>query len=121
MNRLEEMFRQQERFMRLLQEKRGFPKFPVDILSKEGQRLIKDASYECADELHEARQHLKNSKKHRATEVKSFDREAYIEEIIDAQHYLIEIAIASGITIEEFFSAYIKKGMINTERINNGY
>lgn len=121
MDKLEKMFEQQETFMRLLQKKRNFPDFPVDVLSKPGQRLVKDISYECADELHEARQHLKNSKNHRATEIKTFDRDKYIEELIDAQHYLLEIVIASGITIDEFFEAYIAKGDVNTDRINNGY
>lgn len=120
-DKLQKMFDQQEAFMRLLQKKRNFPEFPVDVLSKGGQKLVKDISYECADELHEARQHLKNSKSHRVTEIKTFDRDDYIEELVDAQHYLFEIVIASGITIEEFFDAYMEKGRINTDRINDGY
>ena len=120
-DRLEKMFDQQESFMKLLQQKRDFPEFPVDLSSKSGQRLIKGISYECQDELHEARQHLKNSKKHRLTDVRELDREKYIEELVDSQHYLFEIVIASGITLEEFFDAYLKKGYTNVDRINNGY
>lgn len=121
MDRLEKMFEQQAQFMQLLHEKRGFPKFPIDLSTKTGQKFVKDISYECADELAEARQCLKNSKTHRATSIDSFDRDAYIEELSDAQHYLLEIVIASGITIEEFFEKYMSKGQKNVDRINDGY
>lgn len=120
MDRLKEMFAQQESFMRLLQETRGFPDFPVDLASKAGQKLLKNISYECADELHEARQHLKN-KDHRATLINQIDRQEYVEELVDALHYFFEIVLASGISEDELFEAYIEKGRINEERIKNGY
>lgn len=120
MDKLAKMMEQQEKFMRLLQEKRGFPSFPVDLTSKTGQKFLKTISYECADELHESRQHLKN-KDHRATHIKDIDREAYVEELVDALHFFFEIVIASGISVDELYDAYIKKGDINVNRINNDY
>jgi predicted house-cleaning noncanonical NTP pyrophosphatase (MazG superfamily) len=114
------MWDTQEDFMKLLQQKRGFPDFPVDLSSKSGQKLLKTISYECADELHEARQHLKQ-KDHRASDVGSVDRDEYIEELSDALHYMLEIAIASGISKDELFDAYMKKGEINRKRILQGY
>jgi hypothetical protein len=114
------MMEQQERFMRLLQEKRGFPAFPVDLSSKAGQKFVKTISYECADELHEARQHLKQ-KEHRVTDVGAVDRSEYVEELVDALHYFFEIVIASGITPDELYDAYMKKGDVNTDRIENDY
>lgn len=120
MDRFEQMMKQQEAFMELLKAKRGFPDFPVDLTSKAGQKFVKNISYECADELHEARQHLKN-KDHRETHIKEIDREAYVEEISDALHYFFEIVIASGISMDELFEAYMKKGAVNEDRINNGY
>lgn len=119
-DKLVQMFSQQERFMQLLQEKRNFPAFPVDLTSKAGQKFLKTISYECADELHEARQHLKN-KDHRATHIKDIDREAYVEELVDALHFFFEIVIASGISVDELYEAYIKKGEINVQRINGDY
>lgn len=118
---LDAMWQDQERFMELLVEKRGFPRFPVDLTSKAGQKLIADASHHCADELHEARQHLKNSKSHRVTEIKEIDREAFIEELIDAQHLLFEVFIAAGISRKEMYEAYMKKGVTNYSRILSGY
>jgi len=120
MDRLEVMLQQQEKFMKLLQEKRNFPQFPVDLTSKVGQRLLKNISYECADELHEARQHLKN-KDHRATVINEIDRDEYVEELVDALHYFFEIVIASGVSVDELFAAYMKKGDVNFERIEKGY
>lgn len=107
--------------MDLLREKRGFPKFPVDLSSKGGQKLLKEITHECQHELFEANQHLKNSKSHRVTDVSDFDRAAYLEELVDSLHYYLEIAIASGVTPDELFEAYMEKGNTNFKRIEGGY
>jgi hypothetical protein len=120
-DRLEKMWEQQFRFMQLLQEKRGFPPFPVDIKSKMGQKFLKGITYECMGELFEANQELKNSKNHRVTEITDLDRTAYVEELVDTLHYFFEIAIASGITMEELYEAYMSKGNVNTQRISGDY
>lgn len=120
-DRLLEMWEQQHAFMKLLQEKRGFPQFPVDMTTKEGQKFLKGITHDCMGELFEANQELKNSKGHRATEVTELDRDAYLEELVDSLHFFFEIAIASGISVAELYEAYMKKGHINTKRIQNGY
>ena len=53
------MWDQQEKFMRLLQEKRNFPNFPVDMLSKQGQKLLDEISMHLIKEVFESTQHLK--------------------------------------------------------------
>lgn len=121
MNRLELMWSQQESFMKLLQEKRDFPEFPVDISSKKGQQFLEGISFHLMKELFEAGQHLKNSKAHRATELPEVDREAYKEELVDVLHLFFELVIASGITMKELFDAYINKGDVNVDRINANY
>ena len=121
MDKLQEMWEQQEKFMKLLQERRNFTKFPVDMTSKSGQKLLKGMTYECMHELFEANQMLKNSKDHRATELSEFDKEHYVEELVDTLHYFFEIVISSGISVDELYEAYIKKGKVNIERIENGY
>jgi hypothetical protein len=120
-DRLIQMWNQQKDFMNLLVEKRGFPKFPVDIESKDGQKFLRGLTHECMGELFEANQELKNSKNHRITESDQFDRAAYLEELVDSLHYFFEIVIASGISPEEMFDAYISKGEKNEKRILNGY
>lgn len=120
-DRIEAMWRQQEGFMRLLQERRGFPQFPADISSKEGQRFLKDIRNHIMEELYEAGQHLKNAKTHRVTEIPDVDRDAYKEELVDALHLYIELVIASGISLEELYDAYIRKGIVNEQRILGDY
>lgn len=120
-DRLALMWKQQEAFMRLLQEKRNFPEFPTDITSKKGQQFLKDIRNHLMEELFEAGQHLKNAKSHRATELPEVDRDAYVEELVDALHLYLELVIASGVTLDELFEAYMKKGDVNFERIKGGY
>lgn len=107
--------------MVLLQERRDFPQFPVDMTTKSGQKLLKGITHECMHELFEANQMLKNSKDHRATDVKDFDHEGYVEELVDALHYFFEIAILSGVSMNELYDSYMKKGQVNIDRIENGY
>lgn len=120
-DKLNLMWSQQEEFMRLLQQKRNFPNFPVDLSSKDGQKFLKDIRNHLMEELFEAGLHLKNAKSHRITDLPDVDRDEYIEELVDALHLFIELVIASGITKDELFNAYIAKGEINFSRINNGY
>jgi len=121
MDKLQEMWSQQENFMRLLQARRNFPDFPVDVSSKAGQKFLKGITHECMHELFEANLLLKNSKDHRVTNVSEFNREDYVEELVDALHYFFEIAISSGVSMDELYGAYMKKGRINIDRIKNGY
>lgn len=121
MDRLVEMWNQQRDFMKLLKEKRDFPDFPVDVRSKAGQKTLKNITHECMHELFEANLTLKNSKDHRATHIEDFDKDAYTEELCDALHYFFEIAILSGITVDELHSMYMKKGKTNVDRIERGY
>ena len=118
---LKQMFDQQEDFMKLLKEKRSFPDFPVDISKKESQKQIKQISYEVMGELWEALSELKNSKEHRITEFAEVDKEHLIEEFSDALHYFIEILILMGVSYQELFKSYMKKGDVNVNRINSGY
>lgn len=115
------MWDQQVAFMRLLQSDRGFPEFPTDITSKKGQQFLQGITYHMMTELFEAGLHLKNSKSHRVTELPEVDREAYKEELVDALHLYLELVIASGISREELFDAYMKKGQVNFDRIQGGY
>ena len=120
-DRLGEMWQQQLEFMKLLQQKRNFPNFPTDITSKKGQQFLKDIRNHIMEELFEAGQHLKNAKSHRATELPEVDREAYKEELVDVLHLYFELVIASGVTLDELFEAYVCKGNTNTRRILDGY
>ena len=120
-DKFKELWEDQRSFRELLVRERGFPVFPVDLTSKQGQQLVRDVSHHCHDELWEASLHLKNAKSHRKTEVREIDREAFKEELIDALHLWIEICIVSGLSLEEVCDAYLEKGRKNRERIAGGY
>lgn len=119
--RLEAMWKQQEEFIELLQQKRGFPQYPVDPSTKPGQKLLDNIAFNVMKELFEAVQLLKNSKDHRATELGEFDRESFKEELSDTLHYLFELMIVAGISVDELYESYMFKGYVNVERINSGY
>lgn len=120
-DKLGQMFSQQEEFISLLQEKRGHPELPLDLSQKTSQQFLKSMAYECMHELFESNMLLKNTKKHRITDLPDFDREAYKEELSDVLHYLVGIMICSGISFDEIYKMYMKKGQINIDRINGGY
>jgi hypothetical protein len=121
-DKLTGMFDQQRTFMKLLQEKRGLADFPVDITSKNGQRKCKEVVYEIMGELFESIQELKHSKSHRNTDLShDFNRDKLIEELVDAQHFFIELCLFIGVTPDELYDAYIRKGDKNVVRINSGY
>jgi hypothetical protein len=107
--------------MNLLKEKRNFPNFPVDLSTKQGQKFVKSISHECMHELFESVQLLSDSKDHKNSLSGDFNKEKFLEELADVTHYLIEIFILTGISPEQIYEAYMKKGEINNDRINNGY
>ena len=51
MDKLQEMWDQQRKFMELLQVSRNFPEFPIDMTSKFGQKYLKGITHECMHEL----------------------------------------------------------------------
>ena len=120
-DKLEHMFQQQEEFMKLLQKTRKFPDWPIDISAKPGQQLCREIMLSSVEEYFEAMQHLKNWKKHRATEIKDIDRDEFLEELCDMMHYFVELLLVVGISVDDFFNAYIQKGNINKVRIQEGY
>lgn len=120
-DKLELMYEQQLEFNNLLVSDRDYPSFPLDLTEKTSQNFLKTLGHECMHELFEANHLLKNSKKHRASNIEAFDREAYKEELCDALHYFFGILNYSGISCEEIFDAYMKKGVINVSRIKSGY
>lgn len=118
---IEDLWETQEEFMRLLQQKRNFPEFPVNLDEKSGQRIVKEVINDCMGELFEASYLLKNSKNHRLTDTGSLDVANFVEELVDAQKFLIEILILSGISVETFKEVFDRKSETNFKRINEGY
>ena len=123
MDKLEEMFRLRESFMETMKEAKPgiYPDWPVDIKQKQSQQLLRDTALKGVEEMFEALGHLKNWKPHRNTEIEEFDRDEFLEEIVDAFNYFLSILVLTGVTSEELFATYVKKDDIIHKRLQTGY
>jgi len=121
-NKLEEVFSLREEFMSLINERipDAYPPWPVDLSKKKNQQAIREFAFRGMEELFEALLHLKNWKNHREATygVPEFDREEFLEEMIDAFNYFLAIVVLAGVDHKEFFDAYVKKHGIICERLN---
>ena len=122
-DKLEGMFELREEFMQLLCERFPgyYPEWPVDVMKKESQILLRDVTLKGVEEMFEALQELKNAKSHRQTEVPHLDREAFLEEIVDAMKYFFTTLRLVGVTPEELHAAYVKKHEKICKRLKDGY
>tara|TARA_B100000282_G_scaffold290639_1_gene261851 strand:- start:92 stop:463 length:372 start_codon:yes stop_codon:yes gene_type:complete len=123
MDKLDEMFRLRQRFMESMKvAKPGiYPEWPVEISQKENQQLLRDTALKGVEEMFEALGHLKNWKPHRTTEITEFDRDEFLEEIVDAFNYFFSILVLTGVTSEELYDTYVKKDEIIHKRLETGY
>ena len=124
-DKLEAIFARQEELMRkynkieakndLLQT----DKIPVDIHSHTGQARLKDFAWRITEEFGEAMNCLKN-KPWKVTQMET-DVVHYLEEIVDAFHFFIELCILSGLNAEDLFRFYFKKSEVNKFRQRSDY
>lgn len=94
---------------------------PLDLSKKESQQILRETALRGVEEMFEALQLLKNSKPHRKTEMKEFDRENFLEEVVDAFNYFFNMLMYVGVTPEDFYDAYEKKHKIIMKRLEEGY
>ena len=122
-DRLQEIFDLRESFMNELKDNvpNSHPEWPLDLSSKESQQFCRDMALRGVEEMFEALQHLKNWKPHRVTEVTEFNRDEFLEEIVDAFNYFFSLVILTGFDSKDLFDAYMKKDEIIRNRIKNEY
>ena len=119
-DRLTQMFMLQREFMDMLVEADKLPEYPVDLRSKNGQRLIRETATNIVDELFEAVATLKN-KVHRVTDDRNFDEPHYREELIDTWSYFMELLLQSGMDDGDLFEEYKKKNAEVKRKFLAGY
>jgi hypothetical protein len=94
----------------------------IDPASKEGQKYLRDLALHGVEEMFEALQHLKNWKSHRITDMShTFDRDAFLEEMVDAFNYFFALMIHLDVDADEFFKAFLEKDRIINDRLDSGY
>lgn len=121
-DRLQEIFTLREEFMREIADKRGaYGTWPVDISQKKSQQLVREVTLKGVEEIFEALGELKNWKNHRLSENTSFNRELFLEEMVDSFNYFTAALILLGVDSEEFFEAFLKKDVIIHKRLEEGY
>ena len=120
---LKEMFRLRESFMSLLENKKpgSYPDWPLDISTKKSQQVLRDTALKGVEEMFEAIQHLKNWKPHRDTELPEFDREEFLEEVVDAFNYFFSVLVLMGIDADELYTSYLNKDNIIRDRLKSKY
>ena len=122
-DKLESMFELREEFMQLLCERFPgyYPQWPIDLSTKESQTLVRDVTLRGVEEMFEALQELKNAKPHRQTEIPHLDREAFLEELVDAMKYFYTTMKLVGVTPDELHAAYLRKHDKICRRLRDGY
>ena len=122
-DRLEELFSLRKDFMSGLEAARpgSYPEWPLDISSKQSQQVLRDTALKGIEEMFEALQHLKNWKPHRSTDMPEFDREEFLEEVVDAFNFFLSVLVLVGVSEDDFFSAYKKKDAVIRDRLKSGY
>ena len=120
---LSEIFSLREEFMNALIKKIPdyYQKWPVDVSTKQSQTALRDLITRGVEEIFEALQHPKNSKPHRETEITTFEKDEFLEEMVDAQNYFFSTLILLGVTPQEFFEAYKNKHNKIMDRLKDGY
>ena len=122
-DKLDTMFSLRESFMKALKERNPseYPAWPIDLSDKSSQQHARDMALRGVEEMFEALQHLKNWKPHRVTQITEFDRDEFVEEVVDAFNYFFSVLVLTGVTSDELFAMYKKKDMIIRDRLNSGY
>ena len=122
-DRLADIFAMRSAFLYAMKEKlpHAQPDIPITIASKEGQQYCRDIALRGVEEMFEALQHLKNWKTHRVTDIPDFNREEFLEEVVDAFNYFIALLVMVGVDSGEFFNAYLEKDKKIHKRLNNNY
>lgn len=117
------MFEQQARHMQayanINEEAQLPPHLRGDLDSARTQAAIREFASYTVEELYEAINHLKNKpwkQTHRPT-----DKPAFMEELADMWHFLIELHILAGITPVDVFENYFRKSLVNQHRQETGY
>jgi len=123
MDKLDSLFRKRQAFMNSLRERKPneYPEWPIDLANKRSQQHVRDMALRGVEEMFEALQHLKNWKPHRDTEIKEFDREEFLEEVVDAFNYFFSVLVLTDVTSDELYEAYCKKDEVIHKRLKSGY
>jgi len=97
---------------------RSFGVDPASLDENERVRYVIDMNMALQDELHEALGEI--GWKPWATS-RHFNRDAYVGELIDALHFLVNLFLVAGADADEVHNLYLAKANKNARRQQDGY
>ena len=116
MDRLEEMLKMQE----ALQTRYNGGERPGDMVGAARMNYVRTMMLATTDELHEALRET-SWKPWSYRSVRDIKRQDYLEEMVDAWHFFMNLLLVADITADEFFNEYLRKNGINHDRESDGY
>jgi dimeric dUTPase (all-alpha-NTP-PPase superfamily) len=116
MDRLAEMLELQEQ----LQRRHLDGVTPYRLTGETRANYIRSNMLALEDELHEALRET-NWKPWSKAPSGEMNRTAYLEELVDAIHFFMNLMLVADISADEFFNAYLRKNNVNHGRIDDGY
>jgi len=113
---LEELLETQEGLQR-----RSFGIHPSSLVGEDRADYVLWNVLALTDELHEALQEVKWKPWLTTGRGVWVDRDAYVEELVDALHFLLNLLLVSGCSAEEVARRYLHKVDVNARRQSDGY
>ena len=115
-DRLKEMIHLQTE----LQRRYDHGTFPWEYEGETRANYIRVNVLALEDELHEALREI-GWKPWSKTPPGEMNRDAYLDELVDAWHFMMNLLIVANCNAEEFFKRYLRKNGVNHSRIDDGY
>lgn len=115
-DRLTEMLELQEQ----LQRRHLDGIMPYRLTGETRANYIRTSMLALEDELHEALRETAWKPWSNAPKGE-INRTAYLDELVDAIHFFMNLMLVADINADEFFNAYLRKNNVNHGRIDDGY
>lgn len=116
MDRLEEMLKLQEQLQ--IKYSGSSPRFFDD---EDSVAFIRTMVLATEDELHEALRETPWKPWSKRTEWTNDEQDRFMDELVDAWHFFMNLMLAVDMNAEELFKRYLRKNGINHDREDNGY
>lgn len=116
MDRLAEMMELQEQ----LQRRHLDDAAPRNLTGETRANYIRTHMLALEDELHEALRET-SWKPWSKTPGGEMNRDEYLDELVDAWHFFMNLMLVADCSADEFFQRYLRKNGINHGRIDDGY
>jgi dimeric dUTPase (all-alpha-NTP-PPase superfamily) len=95
-----------------------FGQNPSELEGEERRRYVNDMVLALTDELHEA---LAETPWKPWSQKQTFNRDAYINELVDALHFLVNLFLVADVDGYEIAERYERKNRVNQRRQQEGY